>query len=536
MCCAASTFAADGENPVELFDQLDVNKDGQVTIDEVPEEHRPHLERLLRKGDQDENKSLSRDEWAAAHTPDPAPEAGAGPAGREGQPNPGQLFERMDANKDGKLQKSEIPEGAPQPIRDMLNKAFEKAGQDEISREDLLKSLGESMKGKGKPKGKGGDPRQMVERLKKLDKNGDGKITADEFPAEGGERVKALLERLGGGDSIDLAKAEEHAQKQAAKMDKKGSGGQGPKKKKKPGEGGEPSDDDRRPEEGRPGGGPPEEDHRDPDREGRGPHGDGPHMRDEGHGPEGRGAGREGHRPGDHGPYDHDSEGHGPPGGFMGLLDENHDGRLSREEFSRAATYFGDLDQNHDGSLDPRELMGPPPRGDRGPRDGGPEGRPRPDGEDGPDGERMRDGDRPRPGAGGPRPAGEGRGPNAEGDRPRPEGGPGFGRPNPQEFLKQFDKDGDGFISQDEAPGPMKEHFDEIDADKDGKLTQAEVRTHMERRFGGRGPGRGGPAGRDGRPGGAGPDGPRPERPAAEDEKPAEDKPAEEKPAESSKV
>ena len=521
MCCAVSIFAAEGENPAELFDTLDANKDGQVTVDEVPEEHRPHLERLLRKGDQDENKSLSKDEWAAAHTPDAPPEGGPGPGGREGRPNPGQMFERMDANKDGKLLKSEIPEEAPQPIRDMLNKAFEKAGAEEITREDLLKSFGESMKGKGK--GKGGDPRQMVERLKQLDKNGDGKVTTDEFPAEGGERLKGLMERLGGGDSIDIAKAEEHAQKQAAKM---GADGQGPKKKKKPGEGDQPV------AEHRPEGKPPEGDHRGPDGEGRGPHGDGPHRHGEGHG----------HGPGEHGRGEHGPEGRGPHGGFMGLLDENHDGRLSRDEFSQAATYFGELDRNHDGALDPHELMGPPPmhrggdergpeghdpRGGHGPRDGGP------------DGEHMRDDDRPRPGEHGPGPEGDDRGPRGDDDRPRPEGGgPGgfSGRPSPEEFWKRIDQDGDGFVSQDEAPGPMKEHFDEIDADKDGKLSHEEARKHMERRFGGRGPG-----GRGGRPGGADPAGPRPERPAAEEEKPADekpagDKPAEEKPAETPKV
>ena len=87
MCCAASAFAADDVNPAELFDKLDVNQDGQVTVEEVPEETRPHLERLLRKGDKDENKSLSKEEWMAAHTPEAPPEAGPNPGGPPA-PNP----------------------------------------------------------------------------------------------------------------------------------------------------------------------------------------------------------------------------------------------------------------------------------------------------------------------------------------------------------------------------------------------------------------------------------------------------------------
>ncbi len=40
------------------------------------------------------------------------------------------------------------------------------------------------------------------------------------------------------------------------------------------------------------------------------------------------------------------------------LLDTNHDGRLSPEELSKAATLFDQLDRNHDGFLDANELMG----------------------------------------------------------------------------------------------------------------------------------------------------------------------------------
>ncbi|MFO1007343.1 MAG: EF-hand domain-containing protein [Planctomycetaceae bacterium] len=523
MCCAAGALAAEGENSTELFDKLDANKDGQVTAEEVPEEHRPHLERLLRKGDKDENKSLSKEEWEAAHKPEAEPEVG-GPSGKEGRPNPGQMFERMDANKDGKLQKSEIPAEAPPKIREMLDKVFEASGKDELSREELLSSMGKMAKDKaGPPGGKGGEPGKMIERLKKLDKNGDGKVTTDEFPAEGAERLQGLMSKIGGGDSIDIKKAEEFAErqaaKQAAKAEKKNPGEPG-KKKKRPGLENEVLESEVRPE-----GVPPEGDRP-------------PQMGDDELAlrPEGRGPGPEGRGPGEHGHH-----GHGPHGGIMSLLDENHDERLSREEFSRAATFFGDLDRNRDGFVDGREMMSMPgpgdggphgpegrgPRADRGfgpPPGEGPEGRRgpgggRPDGE-GPEGREMRDGERPRPEGG----DGESGRPGFGG--PRPEGGPG-GRFNPEEMFKRMDKDGDGTLSKEEAPGRMKEHFDEIDTDKDGKLTKDELKAHREKRMNERG----------GRPGGEGPDGPRPGRPEGEGEKPAGDAPkdaapAQEKPAE----
>lgn len=517
MCCVAGALAAEGESSAELFDKLDANKDGQITAEEVPEEHRAHLERLLRKGDKDENKSLSKDEWEAAHKPEAEPEIG-GPPGKEGRPNPGQMFERMDANKDGKLQKSEIPAEAPPKIREMLDKVFEASGKDELSRDELLSSMGKMAKEKaGPPGGKGGEPSKMIERLKKLDKNGDGKVTTDEFPAEGAERLQGLMSKIGGGDSIDIKKAEEFAErqaaKQAAKAEKKNPGEPG-KKKKRPGPESELSEAEVRPEGGRPEGDRP------------------PQMRDDelALSPGGRGPGPEGRGPGEHGH-------HGPHGGIMGLLDENHDGRLSREEFSRAATFFGDLDRNRDGFIDGREMMSMPGPGEGGPR--GPEGRGlradrgfgpppgegpegrrgpgegRPDGE-GPDGPEMRDGERPRPEGG----EGERGRPGFGG--PRPEGGPGGPRGafDPEEFFNRMDKDGDGAISKEEAPERMKERFDDIDTDKDGKLSKDELKTHREKRMGGRGPG-----------------GPRPGRPAGEGDKPAGDAPdyappASEKPTE----
>lgn len=60
---------------------------------------------------------------------------------------------------------------------------------------------------------------------------------------------------------------------------------------------------------------------------------------------------------------------------------------------------------------------------------------------------------------------------------PMPHGG---GMPSPEQIFGFMDANQDGFIAKDEAKGPMVQHFDAIDADKDGKIALAELKTAME--------------------------------------------------------
>ena len=48
-------------------------------------------------------------------------------------------------------------------------------------------------------------------------------------------------------------------------------------------------------------------------------------------------------------------------------------------------------------------------------------------------------------------------------------------RIDPAKLLEQNDKNKDGFIDRDEAPDNLKNRFDQIDANKDGKLSKAEL-------------------------------------------------------------
>lgn len=53
--------------------------------------------------------------------------------------------------------------------------------------------------------------------------------------------------------------------------------------------------------------------------------------------------------------------------------------------------------------------------------------------------------------------------------------------PAPADLIKNWDKDGDGAVSKDEwvAAGRQADRFDLIDANKDGKITAAELEAAM---------------------------------------------------------
>jgi collagen type III alpha len=52
-------------DPAELFNRLDANQDGTVSADEVPEGQRRLLERILKAGDKDQDGKLTKEEFVA---------------------------------------------------------------------------------------------------------------------------------------------------------------------------------------------------------------------------------------------------------------------------------------------------------------------------------------------------------------------------------------------------------------------------------------------------------------------------------------
>jgi len=307
----SALLAADepaGPDHSALFKKLDADGDGQIGKDEVPDDQRRLLERLIANHDKNADGKLSAAEFAAGLAEDrprgdmPPPGGGGRPGG--GQFEPGEFFRRMDRNGDGKITPDEVPEDR-------------RAG--------------------------------FMQMLSRVDEDGDGAATLDEF--------------------------------------RKGFG-------PRPGEPARPG------EPGRPGQ----------------PRPDQPRL------------------------------GMPPmPGGgelLLRVLDADGNGELSADEIAGAAAALKKLDRNGDGKIT-RDEVGPPP----------PFGRP------GQPGQSGRPGQPPEAG----RPDGR-----ADGERARA-------------YFKQFDKDGDGKLSKDEAPERMRENFGRLDTNGDGFVDDAELKQLVER-------------------------------------------------------
>jgi Ca2+-binding EF-hand superfamily protein len=50
----------------------------------------------------------------------------------------------------------------------------------------------------------------------------------------------------------------------------------------------------------------------------------------------------------------------------------------------------------------------------------------------------------------------------------------------PEDFIKRFDKDGDGYLTRDELPPRLAAVFDRVDSNGDGKLDKSEVAALMQ--------------------------------------------------------
>ena len=119
---------------------------------------------------------------------------GRGPDGGFGGPQGGPpVFAALDANQDGELSASEIKNAVA------ASKKLDSDGDGKLTMDEIRPRRGEGGPGRGGfgqnegrrrgQEGKGGGGRQMADRLMQADANGDNKVSKDELP----ERMQRLM-------------------------------------------------------------------------------------------------------------------------------------------------------------------------------------------------------------------------------------------------------------------------------------------------------------------------------------------------------
>jgi Ca2+-binding EF-hand superfamily protein len=176
--------AKSGQEKSDLFLQLDANHDGQITRAEIPPEKQTLFERLLSSADADGNGLLNRQEFDAgleSRRPKRAADQKL-PADFGGLPQPAavdEMFRRLDRNQDGKIVADEVPD-EQRPRFDRLATMADKDNDGAITLVELQQGFDRiRQQFAGKPGEI--DPARVFEYL---DRNADGKLTADEVPSE----------------------------------------------------------------------------------------------------------------------------------------------------------------------------------------------------------------------------------------------------------------------------------------------------------------------------------------------------------------
>ncbi|MCP5515869.1 MAG: EF-hand domain-containing protein [Verrucomicrobiales bacterium] len=109
------------------------------------------------------------------------PDGGRGERGERGFPRRDPFMATFDINNDGVIDAKEIAEAAA------ALKKLDKNGDGQLTAEELRPNLPE----RGGPGGFQANPEEMANRLLQFDKDGDGRISATELP----ERMQALMAR-----------------------------------------------------------------------------------------------------------------------------------------------------------------------------------------------------------------------------------------------------------------------------------------------------------------------------------------------------
>ncbi len=153
----------------EKFIQLDANGDTSLERDEIPETGRAAFDRLLDRGDSNANGKLDADEL---RTLAQKVQAVGGPAAGA---MAGARLKAMDKDGDGKVSRSEFTGPAPR----FTQMDTDKDGQITMKEARLAMPAAQPA-APSNTNAEAAGP--MAARIKAMDKDGDGKISKDEFP------------------------------------------------------------------------------------------------------------------------------------------------------------------------------------------------------------------------------------------------------------------------------------------------------------------------------------------------------------------
>jgi Ca2+-binding EF-hand superfamily protein len=200
----AATVAAEDSS---LFAQLDKNKDGKVTSDEVSSSQQTFFRRALRVADRNEDGALNPTELAAATTDvRPLELPGTNVSDRMANFDP----KTLDRNSDGMITAEEVPA----PLKDRFQTILDRIGKDSIAVDQLQSYLrgdrpqpqdgkSDSKSGNRAAAEKGGESMMSMDSddqdsriaalVRRIDANGNGRIERDEqgrYP-----QLAAILDR-----------------------------------------------------------------------------------------------------------------------------------------------------------------------------------------------------------------------------------------------------------------------------------------------------------------------------------------------------
>lgn len=200
-------------NPREFFLQLDANNDTVIDRDEVPDSARAAFDTLLKYGDLDKNGRLELSELRGLTERIRAgglgggamllqrfkmlDKNGDGKLSRDEFPGQPAVFERIDADKDGFITQEEIAKfrpgnaGLPAAKKAKAKAQSEKSeeGKSEVKTQE---NASDDAKPAAPSTSEPAAPRKAFgPRLRAMDKDGDGKITREEY-----QGPPALFDRL----------------------------------------------------------------------------------------------------------------------------------------------------------------------------------------------------------------------------------------------------------------------------------------------------------------------------------------------------